>query len=162
MSEIIGVVLKTLMVLLGVVGVVLVSNSAIQNNKNSNAVSDVSMLASNVQAGMSYGTFTTVSVAAAIAGNAGDTWAPATMISGNTLINPWGGAVTLAVDPANASQFIVTSNAVPNGGCVAMATGLLARAVTINGAAQALPVNASTAKTTCTAANNVLRFTFGH
>ena len=162
MSEIIGVVLKTLMVLLGVVGVVVVANSAIQNNKNSNAVSDISLLSSNIQSAMSSGAFTGVTVASAIAGNAGETWAPASMISGNTLVNPWGGAVTLAVNAANTSQFVVTTAGVPNGGCVAMAAGLRAQALSINGTAQTLPVNAATAKTTCRATGNTLALTFGH
>lgn len=161
MSEILGVVLKTLMMLIGVAAVVMIGNAAIQNNKTSNAVSEISLLSTSVQAAVQSGTFSNVSVASVIAGDKGSTLAPSSMISGSSLINPWGGNVTINVGE-NASQFVITTDSVPNNGCAKLAAGIVARSITINGATQAALIDEPQARTVCTNGDNTLSFTFGH
>lgn len=162
MSEVIGVVLKTLMVLLGLGGVLYIGNSAFQNNKNANHLSEVSMLAANVQAAVQSGTFTNLTTASVIAGSKGDTLAPGSLISGNNMINPWNGSVTVGVDPTNASQFVITTTDLPNGGCAKVASGVSAKKVTINGTVVTVPVDEPTARSACNQAENTLAITFTH
>ena len=163
MSEIIGAVLKTLMALLGVVAVVGISYGAIQNNKNGNHLAEVSLLAANIQAAVQSGTFSNLTVASVLAGQKGDTLAPMSMISGDSMINPWNGDVTVAVNPGNASQFIVTTTNVSTGGCSKLASNLNALAISVGGTALTVPVDELAARIACDATNsNTLAITFGH
>lgn len=161
MSEILGTLFKYLVALLGVAAVVLILYQVFGSNKTQNAISDITLLQTNTQALYSaQSTFTSVSNAVAINGKL----APQGMISGSSLINPWGGAVTIAVAGGNAAQFDITETAVPAESCAKMIVGLSSVVgLKVNGAAQGLPLDAGTAVTACNQPiNNSLVFTFAH
>ncbi len=163
MSEMMGLILKTALALLGVVVVVGLSYTAIQNSKNSNHVAEVVLLSTSVQAAVQTGAFSSLTVESVIAGSKGDTLAPTSMISGNGLTNPWGGIVTIAVDSSNASQFVITSEGVSTGGCGKLAGTVMAKSVNINGTSLNSPVDEPTARTACKGSNsNTIAMTFTH
>ncbi len=158
MSEILGTLFKYLVGLLAVVAIVLITNNVMASNKTQNAISDVTQLATAAQS-LYNGSpaFTTLTDSVAIDSHI----APADMISGTGLVNPWGGTVTVAVD-ANPSQFDITETLVPNAACVQFASTLTSlQTLKINGTAQTLPLDPGTAATTCTA-SNTMTLTFGH
>ena len=163
MSEIIGAVLKIIMALLGVTTVITIGYSAIQNNHASNHLIEIVLLSSNVQTAVQRGPFTNLTTATVIAGQPGGRLAPDSMISGAGLVNPWSGAVTVAVDPSNASRFIITTNDVSTNGCVTIASKASAVAVSVGGSALTLPIDEPSARTACGASNsNTVALTFGH
>lgn len=159
MSEILGTLFKYLVALLGVAAVVLILYQVFGSNKTQTALSDVTLLQTNTQSLYNaQSTFTSVTDAVAIAGKL----APSGMISGTALVNPWGGAVTIAVN-ANASQFDITEASVPSDACAKMIVGLSSVvALKVNGAAQTLPLDAGLATAACNATANTLIFTFAH
>jgi len=78
---------------------------------------------------------------------------PTSMISGTSVIDQWGGNVTLAAD-SNPSFFDITFNQVPQSQCVALATkvgGNRLQSATINGTSATVPVTISSASSSCTA-----------
>lgn len=158
MSEILGTLFKYLVSLLGVSAVVLILYSVFGANKTQSALSDLSLLQTNTQALYNgQNNFTSLTTAVAIAGKL----APAGMISGATLINPWAGVVTIAVNGGSPSQFDVTEPAVPADACAKLATSLSTLVgLKVNGAAQAVPMEAGAATAACSAAANTLIFTF--
>lgn len=160
MSEILGTLFKYLVALLGVAAVVLILYQVFGSNKTQTAIADITLLQTNTQALYNaQSTFTTLTSAVAISGKI----APSNMISGATLVNPWGGTVLINVDAGNASQFEITEPAVPADSCAKMIVGLsTAVAVKVNGTAQTLPLDAGTAVTACNVAANTLVFTFAH
>lgn len=160
MSEILGVLFKYLVALLGVSAVVMVAYQVFGVNKTQTAISDLTTLQVSAQAlyaGQS--SFTTLTNTVAIAAKL----APSGMISGTALTNPWGGTVTLAVNGANSSRFDITETLVPTEACAKMASNLTNMVIlSINGANQTLPIDAGTAATACNAASNTMIFTFSH
>lgn len=159
MSEILGTLFGKLVALLSIAAVVVILYQVFGANKTQNAISDLTQLQVNAQSlynGQS--TFTTLTNTVAITGKL----APAGMISGTALLNPWGGAVTVAVN-AVATQFDITETLVPSDACAKMIVGLGAVVgLKVNTVAQTLPLDAGTAVTACNAANNTLLFTFSH
>jgi hypothetical protein len=161
MSEILGTLFKYLVALLGVAAVVLILYSVFGANKTMTALSDVTQLETNAKAlYTSQSTFTTLTPAVAISAKL----APSDMISGANLQNPWGGAVNIAVDAGNASEFDITENSVPADACAKIIAGVngMAVGVTTNGTAQTMPIDAGTAATACNNATNTLVLIFGH
>lgn len=158
MSEILGALFKYLMVALGVSAVVAVLYMALASNKTSDAIAGQTQLQSNIQVAYSaQGTFTTLNAARVIAGGL----APAKMVVGGNLVNPWGGAIVPAVDGANASQFTVSQANVPQDGCQKFVSSQgNAVAISVNGTALALPVDAGLAISACNAAANSILFTY--
>lgn len=158
MSEILGTLFKYLVSLLGVAAVVLILYQVFGANKTQNAISDLTLLQTNTQALYSaQNSFTSLTTAVAIAGKL----APVSMISGTTLINPWGGTALVNVNATLATQFDVTEPAVPADSCAKMAVGLSNTVgLKINSVAQTLPLEAGAAVTACNATANTLIFTF--
>jgi hypothetical protein len=164
MSEILGAIFKAIVALLGLGAVVAIATTATNSNKNSNAVSEMSQLVFNIQSSYPSGAFTSLTNTVAAAGDKGSRMAPEGMISGTSLVNPWGGAVTLAVNATNAARFDVTSAGVSSSGCQKLALNMqgTAIALSINGTDQTLPLDSGTATVACQTSPNTLVFTFGH
>lgn len=164
MSEILGTLFKYLVSLLGVAAVVIILYQVFGSNKTQNAISDITLLQSNVQALYNgQNTFTSLTNTIAVSGKL----APAGMITGpSTLSNPWGGTVTITVNGGNPTQFDITEPTVPAESCAKMIVGLgTAVALKVNAIVTALPVDAGGAVTACnvaSAAGNTLVFTFAH
>lgn len=160
MSEILGALFKALMAIIGVAGVALVLYSVFGASKTGNAINDLTQLQSNAQSLYStQSSFTTLTNAVAINGGL----APTRMISGGNLVNPWSGAVTVNVNAADATRFDVTQAGVPNDACGKLAANTPSVVgLKINGAPQALPIDAGTAVGVCTGAPNTMIFTFSH
>ena len=158
MSEILGPLFKYLCQMIGVAAVGLVLWAVFGSSKTSNAISDLSQLQGNIQTLYNtQSTFTTVTTAVAL------TQAPARMINGTNLVNPWSGAVTVNVNASDALKFDVTEAGVPTDACSKMATNTpTAVGLKINGADQTLPIDAGTAVTACNTATNTLIFTYSH
>ena len=160
MSEILGTLFKYLVSLLGVAAVVLVVYQVFGSNKTQNAISGLTQLQTNTQA--LYNTqsaFTTITNTIAINGKL----APSDMISGTSLLNPWGGAVTINVNGTLASQFDITEAGVPADACAKMIVGMPNTvALKVNTVAQTLPLDPGAAVTACNAAANTMIFTFAH
>lgn len=159
MSEILGTLFKYLLSLLGVAAVVVILYQVFGANKIQDATSELTTLQANAQAlynGQS--TFTTLTNTVAINGKL----APTSMISGTSLVTPWGGTITIAVN-ATASQFDITEVGIPPDACAKMIVGLASLvALKVNTIAQTLPLDAGTAVTACNAAANTMIFTFTH
>ncbi|MFT3960953.1 type 4 pilus major pilin [Propionivibrio sp.] len=163
MSEILGAIFKAIVALLSLGAVVGIGVTASNGNKNANAVAELSQLVFNVQASYPSGAFTSLTNTVATAGDKGSRMAPEGMISGTSLVNPWGGAVTVNVNAGNAARFDVTTASVSASGCQKLATNMgTALALSINGTAQTLPMDAGTATTACQNSPNSMAFTFGH
>lgn len=163
MSEILGVIFKSVLALLGVAIVVTISYRGFNNHKDSSAIAQLSQLAFNIQAGYPNGSFTSLTNAVAVIGDKGSKFAPEDMISGGTLVNPWGGAVTLNVNATNAANFDVTTAGVSVSGCQKYATNMdTALKLSINGTAQTLPLDSGAALAACQNSPNTLVLTFGH
>lgn len=163
MSEILGTIFKTILALLGVAAVVVIAYTAFNNNKNSNAVSQLSQLSLNIQTQYPNGPFTSLTNTVAVTGDKGAKLAPEDMVSGSNLVNPWGGAVTVNVNGTNSANFDITTTGVSSSGCQKLATNMTtALRLSINGTAQTLPMDPGTAITTCAGSSNSLIFTFGH
>lgn len=161
MSEILGTLFKYLVALLGVAAVVAILYLVFGNNKTQNAISDLTQLQANAQALYNaQNTFTTLTNTVAVSGKL----APASMVTGaTTLQNPWGGAITIAVNGGNAARFDITQAAVPQEACAKMIVGLsTVVALSVNAVAQTLPLDAGTAVTACNVANNAIIYTFAH
>ena len=160
MSEILGTLFSKLVALLGIAAVVVILYQVFGANKTQNAISDITQLQANAQAlynGQS--TFTSLSNTVAIGGKL----APTDMISGGTLINPFGGSVTIAVNGSSASNFDITEAGLPADACAKIIVGLTSvLGLKVNGTAQALPIDAGTAVTACNAVANTLTLTFTH
>lgn len=160
MSEILGALFKNLAALIGVAAVALILYSVFGSSKTSNAINDLNQLQTNAQALYStQTTFTTLTNTIAVNGGL----APTRMVSGTSLVNPWSGAITVAVNAGDATRFDVTQAGVPNDSCSKMATNTPSIVgLKINGATQTLPIDAGTAVAACNASPNTLVFTFSH
>jgi hypothetical protein len=164
MSEILGTLFKYLVAILGVAAVVLILNKTFGANKVQNTIAQVTQTTANIQTLYNaQNNFTSLTNTVVIAGKL----APADMVSGTNLVNPWNGAVAFAVD-ANAAQYTMTQNGVPNDACAKLATGIPgAISVQINGGtvqnSATNPLDAGAATTACNsnADTNTLVFVFG-
>jgi hypothetical protein len=161
MSEILGALFKYVAMVLGVGAVMMVLYNAFGQNKVGSAISDLTQLEGNIQSLYTGSTpFTTLTTAVAVSGKL----APASMISGTNLSNPWGGSPTVAVNAGNSAQYDVTEPNVPPDAC-AKFIGAFSSAVVglkVNGTAQTLPLDPGNAVTACNLTANTMIFTFGH
>lgn len=159
MSEILGALFKYLVALLGVAAVAVVLYQVFGSNKTQTAISDLTQLQASIQSFYSgQSTFTSLNDTVAINGKL----APANMIAGASLSNPWGGSVVVNVNAGNAAQFDATETLVPQDGCAKMITAFGAALVglKVNGTAQTLPMDAGSAVTACGNTTNTMIFTF--
>lgn len=164
MSEILGTLFKYLVSLLGVAAVVLILYQVFGSNKTQNAISDITLLQTNTQALYNaQSTFTGITNTVAVSGKL----APAGMMNGtaSTLLNPWGGATTIAVN-GTATKFDITSVGVPQEACAKMAVSIgSVVTLAVNTVDVTMPVDAGNAVAKCnvaTAAGNTMLFTFSH
>jgi len=80
--------------------------------------------------------------------------APAPMIVGNTLRNAWAGAVTVT---GSSDTFQVSTSLIPAKECIQLAQiSINSTSVSINGAAQTLPLTAANVATACQNATNTI------
>ncbi|MGE4482977.1 type 4 pilus major pilin [Acidocella sp.] len=158
MSEILGTLFKYLLGLLAIVAVVVVLYEALSSNKVSTAAADVTTLQSNV-AQLYGGTASTASLSDTVVISAKA--APNSMVSGNTLLDPWAGAVTVQPD-ANPGEFDIILAGIPQAACNKLATAVSSyKSISINGTADTSPVDPGTVATQCTSGgNNQIQFTF--
>ncbi|MBB5547431.1 hypothetical protein A8H39_00960 [Paraburkholderia fungorum] len=112
MDEIMGSWFKYLVRLLGIAAVVAVLVSIFSKNKAETEVANLTQLSSSIQNAYT-GQTTFAGLTTSVASNI----APSAMVSGTTLVNQWGGDVTVQVD-ANSSQFDVIEDTVPSSGCI--------------------------------------------
>lgn len=160
MSEILGALFKYLVALLGVVAVVAILFSTFSANKTQDAISDLTQLQTGAQSLYSNtASFTSLKNTVAISSRI----APTTMISGTSLVNPWGGAVTIA-GTTTGNQFTITEAGVPAEACVKVASAMnSAVSLTINAAQSAVTsFDPADLVSSCNLASNSLVFTFGH
>lgn len=158
MSEVIGSLIKVLLVLVGLGAVVALGPQIIGKDKIGSHIANLSQTSLEIQSlYASQGTFTTLTNAVVLSGGL----APDAMSATGTLRNPWGGAMTFAVNGTNSARFNITDTGVPQEAC-----GKIASAVpnlvglTINGTAQTLPADAGALVTACSGATNTLIYTF--
>lgn len=160
MRDLIGGLFAALVTIIGIVALIALYNNVTSSNKSSQALTDLTSMVGSVQATyISRPSYSGISSTVVINGKL----APATMVSGTQLVNPWGGVVTVAVNSANTSFFDTTEPSVPSDACVKMATAISnLGALTINGTSVTLPADPSVVTTSCTGSTNSLVFTFGH
>lgn len=160
MRDLIGGLFAALVTIIGIVALIALYNNVTSSNKASQALTDLTSMVGQVQATyLSHPSYSGLSSTVIINGKL----APATMISGTQLVNPWGGVVTVAANSANTSFFDTTEPSVPSDACVKMATSISnLGALTINGTSVSLPADPSVVTTICTGSANSLVFTFGH
>lgn len=159
MSEILGALFKYVMMVLGVAAVGAVGYQVMYSNKTSRGLSDLTTMQNNISSHYDMqSSFATLTNTAVINGG----WAPPTMVSGGALVNPWGGTVTVAVNSGNSTLYDVTETKVSTDACTTMLTGLSnAVAISVNGAAQTLPVDPASAALACKGASNTVLITSG-
>lgn len=160
MSEILGTLFGKVVALLSLAAVVAILYMVFGSNKIQNTITDVTQLQAKSQAHYAgQSTFTTLTNTVAIGGKL----APASMISGTALVNPFGGVVTIAVNAGNASQFDITETGLPADACAKVIVGMgSAVALKVNTVAQTLPLDAGAAITACNTASNTIIATFSH
>jgi hypothetical protein len=160
MDEIMGSWFKYLVRLIGLAAIVIILVMVLHKNRAEQEVANLTQLATsiaNTYSGQTTFTGITEAVAADIA--------PAGMVSGTSLINQWGGTVTVTAD-TNSSQFDIIEDSVPSDGCVDLvnkATNYVT--LTLDGTtySQSNPLNAGTATTACNAAaTQTITFVYGH
>ncbi|TKC90136.1 hypothetical protein FAZ69_08270 [Trinickia terrae] len=161
MDEIMGSWFKYLVRLLGIASVVIILVAIFHKNKAETEVANLTQLATNI-ANTYTGQTAFSSITTAIAAQL----APSNMVTGATLINQWGGTVTVAVNAANPSQFNIVENSVPSDGCVDMANKATNYVtMTLNGTtySQTSPLDAGTAVTACNSATTqTITYVYGH
>jgi hypothetical protein len=161
MSEIMGTLFKYLMGLLGLAVVVGILYATLFKNKSSSEVANLTQLSTNISTTYT-GQPTFTGLTTAIAANL----APASMVSGATLVNAWGGPITVAADAGNPSTFDVVEYAVPSNGCVDLvnkASNYVS--LTLGGTTYSAsnPLNPGAATTACNAAaTSTISFVYGH
>ncbi|MES2879234.1 MAG: type 4 pilus major pilin [Pseudomonadota bacterium] len=158
MSEILGSLFKTIVALLALAGITLVANQVFGANKTSDHLANLHQMNLNIQALYStQGSYTSLTNTVIISGHL----APKSMTVTGSLLNPWGGAVTVVVNSGNASQYDATDASVPAESCAKVATGQSTLVgLKINGAAQTLPADAGALVTACNLASNTLIYTY--
>ncbi|MHB1702270.1 MAG: type 4 pilus major pilin, partial [Acidobacteriaceae bacterium] len=122
MDSILGRVIAGILILLAIAGVVYMGAQALGSNKQTNAVSDLSQVQINVKGLYANNPAGYASLTNTVAINAQAV--PADMVSGTSLVDQWGDAVTLApVTAASGGGFSVAdAGPVPVAACVKLAT----------------------------------------
>lgn len=159
MSEILGALFKYILGALGIAAVGGILYLALGNSKVSQAISDQTALQSLVQGAYTTNPngFTSLSQDVVIKGRL----APASMIIGGHLTNAWNGTPTVSVDPGNPAQFVVSHPNLPAADCAKFASSQpYSVAISINGAAQTVPLDNGSAIGACSGATNTVSFTY--
>jgi hypothetical protein len=157
-SEVLGTLFKYLLAVLAIGAVVLIFYEGFSSNKVGTEASNITSIqasAAQLYAGQS----NTTSLSAKVLIAAGS--APNSMVSGTTLVNPWGGAVTVTGDATD--DIIVSDSGLSQTACAKLVTSVTNfTSVAINGGTAATPpVDPSTVSTGCVAGTaNKLVFTF--
>ncbi|OYV28270.1 MAG: hypothetical protein B7Z81_15905 [Acidocella sp. 20-61-6] len=161
MSEILGVLFKFMLALLGIAGVVVLLYEAMSGSSVGTEIANLTTLQGNLAQLYTGSTTTTgtssISDAVAVSADA----APSSMVSGNNLVNQWNKAVTVSGDAQG--DIIIAETGLPRGACAKMVTAVPSyNSVSINGTSLTAPVDPGTATSACQAGdNNTLTFTFG-
>ena len=163
MSELVATLLKWAAAILAVAAVFAVGYEVFGAGNAANHASDVGTLAGNIKT-LYQGQPTFSSVTTAIAYKN----APNRMKSSTagTLVNPWGGAVTVTADTTSSARFDIETDTVPDKQCADMATtpqGYLS--VSVNGTTftTASGIDAGTVSAACgTTDSNKIVFVYGH
>lgn len=164
MSEILGTLFKYLLALLAITAVVAILYEALSSNKVSTAAAQITTLQANINqlyAGTSAGpsglSNTTLTQANEI---------PSGMpVSGTTINNSWGGAVTIQADSTLTGDADIIYTSVPQEACNKLSLALLPSMtqITIN-SAKAIAAGDQTAvsdvATACATSSNSITFTF--
>ena len=137
--------------LLIIVGGVAAGLGLMSQSRSSNTVQDVAEITANVEgAYANQADFATLTNSLAIA----QKLVPANMVQGaNTIVDPFGGDVTLGPDPTISNGFDIQVGGLGNASCAAVAEDVSAYEVEINGTVAATnntPVSPSTAQQDCT------------
>lgn len=133
MSEILGTLFKYLMMALGVAAVVYILYETFADNKTSNDVSDVTTIASQITGDYSgtsdYSSLGSITPQTLVT----DKLVPSSMWNGSSLVNPWGGSVSVTAD-SNPAWFDVTQTGLSSGGCSGVAKAVTGyETLSING-----------------------------
>lgn len=159
MSEVMGLLIKVLLVLVGLGAVVAFGPQILSKDRIGSHIANLSQASLEIRGLYStQNNFTTLTNNVVKQGSL----APDGMSSSGVLRNPWGGALTFAVNSSNATRFNITDQGVPQEACGKIAS-LVPNLVglTINGTAQTLPADPGNLVTACNAASNTLIYTFG-
>lgn len=156
MSEILGSLFKYLVALIAIAAVVVILHEVFGTNKVSTATQEVTTLQSNINQLYS-GYANTTSISNTVAINSGA--APNDMNSGGTLIDPWGGDVTITGNAGGTDTVSIPQ--VPQKACTKLVKSISAFvSVSINGSSDSAPVDPATVATQCTSGSNKIAFTF--
>lgn len=160
MREMLGTIIAWLLGLLAIGTLLVMFATAASTSKTNQALADLTSMVISVQAiYYSHPAYTSLTGTVAVNGKL----APSSMINGTNLINPWGGAVTLAVNSSNASMFDVTEPNIPSDACSKLTTALgNIQSVSINGTTVSLPADPAIVTTSCNNTTNTMVLTFGH
>lgn len=158
MSEILGTLFGKIAALITVAAVTLVLYQFFGASKAAQAINDLTQLHSNIQTTYNaQQSFSSLTNTVAITGKL----APPKMINGTSLVNPWGGAVTVRVNGSDTAKFDVAQTNIPNDACAKLATNIpMMVGLTVNGAAQTLPADQGSVIASCGSGNNAMTFTF--
>lgn len=163
MSELVATLLKWAAAILAVAAVFAVGYEVFGAGNAANHASDIGTLAGDIKT-LYQGQPTFSSLTTAIAYKK----APNRMKSSTvgTLVNPWGGAVTVTVDSTSSAQFDIQTVSVPDKQCADMATtpqGYVS--VSVNGTTftTASGIDAGTVSLSCgTTDSNTIKFVYAH
>lgn len=158
MDSVLGRIIATMLILIAVGGVAYGGYQAYQSYQVSNQISNVQQMAQGVK-GLYGGSPSYASLTNTVVVNAN--LVPASMNSGGTITDTWGGTVNVAPDATYTNAFDITLSQVPASDCVKLATGMSSNYVSINGGTyETNPVDPGTATSQCTGGSNSLTFVF--
>jgi hypothetical protein len=159
MSEIIATLIKYGLSAIAIVVVLVASYLATSSSKAATESSNIAELYANTSKLYNTGASTSGLNNAAVL--AADT-EPSSMNVGGSLLNPWGGAVTVAGDATIPTGIDISDTGVPQSACTSEATSIATvTSVSVNGgAALAQPVDPATVAQECTSSTNSINFVF--
>lgn len=150
--------IAALVLALAASGVILVlRNMASGTNNLSTAMAEVSTISGNVPPDLG-GVANTGSITTAMVVRDKD--APSNMVSGTSLVDPWGGQVTVTPD-ASPGLFDINLAAVPDSACSKLVDGEGGfKTATINGSTVSTPIDAATVSQDCQSGSNSVTFAY--
>lgn len=161
MSEILGALFKYLVAILAIAAVVVVLYETLSSNKASSAIADITTLQADISQLYSGSNSASLSLTNSDITSqlAQSNSAPSSMISGSTLVNPWGGAVKVNVFPAVSplpASGTIEFDSVPNNACVKIISSILpsVKIASVNGTNVTSVTNALQACTSPTSSNS--------
>jgi|SRR5581483_2261006 len=156
MQQLLGAIVAIIAVLLVLIPAVILGQRLFAGSATANAINELETIASQTLSVFPNGNFTGLNNA--IAEQTGII--PQNMIAGavgaGNDIDPWGGAVTVAVDSGSQALFDITFTMVPKDACVKMAqwTSSSLNGVLVNNALLNPPIDVTSAVTACGSPNN--------